>query len=591
MAEQVDVTIQNPEVNANFSEPVVNIELDQTGPQGPQGNPGEGVPAGGTANQFLMKDSGTDYDTSWQTILASHVSDFSEAVDDRVSSLIQNGTGLTWTYVDGSGTLTGNVSLSAFDTDDLAEGTTNLYSQWEKTDGTQTSDYINPKLASDRLLIGQTGILPEWEESFGVGGAAVFTNQAEEAVSYFGNIAVGTNFLTGGLFVAAQMGGSVASPVAPTDSFIGGLIFSSYDGSRFTINASGGYVLPGIFGKLSGTPTSDTMDVDLIMGSLLYSGVAVKMRNAGQTSIVINDTSIDADFQVNWDSGTALFVEGSTGDTSIYGSAGAIINVDYSANQALFYSGSAANPGIAFSSNIDSGFRYQGPFFSPTYIMAVIDGTDRMRITEDSVRFRDGTATNTAIGFISSGTGLDQSEDGFFKQATNSIGISTDGTERARINADGQVLVSNGSASLPSLGFINDADTGLHYVTTNQFSLDAGGLSRMQVSSLEVTINPGKIASNDFRVHGDTVDNLLFADVSADALGFFNTTPVTQPANTVAINDVLVNLGLRSSGGNANFSTDVEIDSSSNGVILKSPDTTRWRITVDNVGALTTTAI
>jgi hypothetical protein len=50
-----------------------------------------------------------------------------ERVDDRVATLIQNGTGLTWTYVDVSNTLTGNVSLSAFDTDDLAEGGTNLY--------------------------------------------------------------------------------------------------------------------------------------------------------------------------------------------------------------------------------------------------------------------------------------------------------------------------------------------------------------------------------------------------------------------------------------------------------------------------------
>ena len=40
-----------------------------TGPQGPQGDPGadgEGVPTGGTAGQHLVKDSGTDFDTSWQ---------------------------------------------------------------------------------------------------------------------------------------------------------------------------------------------------------------------------------------------------------------------------------------------------------------------------------------------------------------------------------------------------------------------------------------------------------------------------------------------------------------------------------------------
>jgi len=50
-----------------------------------------------------------------------------ERVDDRISALIQNGTGLTWTYNDVSNTLTGNVSLTPFDTDDLAEGSTNLY--------------------------------------------------------------------------------------------------------------------------------------------------------------------------------------------------------------------------------------------------------------------------------------------------------------------------------------------------------------------------------------------------------------------------------------------------------------------------------
>lgn len=36
------------------------------GAQGPQGDPGEGVPTGGAAGQVLTKDSGADYDTSWQ---------------------------------------------------------------------------------------------------------------------------------------------------------------------------------------------------------------------------------------------------------------------------------------------------------------------------------------------------------------------------------------------------------------------------------------------------------------------------------------------------------------------------------------------
>tara|TARA_R100001443_G_scaffold69282_1_gene77851 strand:+ start:15160 stop:17994 length:2835 start_codon:yes stop_codon:yes gene_type:complete len=49
-----------------------------------------------------------------------------ERTDDRVSALIQNGTGLTWVYDDAAGTLTGTVSLSSFNTSQLSESG-NLY--------------------------------------------------------------------------------------------------------------------------------------------------------------------------------------------------------------------------------------------------------------------------------------------------------------------------------------------------------------------------------------------------------------------------------------------------------------------------------
>jgi hypothetical protein len=60
---------------------------------------------------------------------ASQITDFSEAVDDRVSLLIQDGTGITWTYVDAAGTLTANISLTPFSTDDLSEGSNLYYTQ------------------------------------------------------------------------------------------------------------------------------------------------------------------------------------------------------------------------------------------------------------------------------------------------------------------------------------------------------------------------------------------------------------------------------------------------------------------------------
>lgn len=49
------------------------------------------------------------------------------------------------------------------------------------------------------------------------------------------------------------------------------------------------------------------------------------------------------------------------------------------------------------------------------------------------------------------------------------------------------------------------------------------------------------------------------ASGSAAMLGFFGASAVVQPANTVAIDTALTNLGLRASGGVANFNTDVKI--------------------------------
>ena len=50
-----------------------------------------------------------------------------ERVDDRVSALVQNGTGISFSYNDSAGTLTPTVTLTPFDTDALSEGSTNLY--------------------------------------------------------------------------------------------------------------------------------------------------------------------------------------------------------------------------------------------------------------------------------------------------------------------------------------------------------------------------------------------------------------------------------------------------------------------------------
>lgn len=50
---------------------------------GPQGAPGEGVPTGGSAGQYLRKTSATDFDTAWANIAVSEVTGLQTALDGK----------------------------------------------------------------------------------------------------------------------------------------------------------------------------------------------------------------------------------------------------------------------------------------------------------------------------------------------------------------------------------------------------------------------------------------------------------------------------------------------------------------------------
>lgn len=160
-------------------------------------------------------------------------------------------------------------------------------------------------------------------------------------------------------------------------------------------------------------------------------------------------------------------------------------------------------------------------------------------------RYNHFTAANAAnSGTLTTQVGLNVPE---LTSGTNNthvlIGTATTGdwgiyqSTTTANSFGGIVQIPDGSAANPSFTFNSDLDTGIHWVTTNQFSLDAGGVSRVQISSLQTVVNPGKVASGDFIVHGDTVDNLIQTDASADALGFYNATPVAQSTGWTVTNE------------------------------------------------------
>ncbi len=307
-------------------------------------------------------------------------------------------------------------NLAAHTTDELPEGTTNLYSQWEVID-TGTYDYLQPTNDAYGLIIGAEGGISELVASF-AGASAFFIDNTGQGLNYYVISGIGTSFVSlGGTVMSTNARGTPGSEAQiPSGGILGTHAFAAYDGNNYSINfGSGAYgVLPGLYAVLASDPTADAFDLNVGIQALLgKSYVTAKMRNSSQNLVVINDANDDIDFQVNWDTGTALLVEGSSGQSQF------------------------------------------------------------------------------AVG----------------------------------------------SAATPSISFAGDPDTGIHWVAANQISFDTSGLARMQISSTTTVVNPGKIATGDFQVHGDTVDNLIFTDASADAIGFFNATPVAQSTGWSVTNE------------------------------------------------------
>ena len=76
-----------------------------TGPTGPTGDTGSGVPTGGTSGQYLRKSSATNYDTAWDTLTASDLTDFPSQTGNANKALVTSGSALSWGYPTGCFTI------------------------------------------------------------------------------------------------------------------------------------------------------------------------------------------------------------------------------------------------------------------------------------------------------------------------------------------------------------------------------------------------------------------------------------------------------------------------------------------------------
>src|SRR5690606_6827795 len=102
--------------------------------------------------------------------------------------------------------------LSGLSTDDLTEGSSNLYSQWEEVT-VATETFITPKNV-DQLLIGDSAAVAEIQASL-TGASGIFADGGGAGVSYFAVSGIGVSFVPlGGMVVSTGARGTPGSEEA-----------------------------------------------------------------------------------------------------------------------------------------------------------------------------------------------------------------------------------------------------------------------------------------------------------------------------------------------------------------------------------------
>ncbi len=143
----------------------------------------------------------------------------------------------------------------------------------------------------------------------------------------------------------------------------------------------------------------------------------------------------------------------------------------------LFPSGNFSSPSITFSVQTSTGIYHTGSAIGFSW-----SGSNKFNISNDdintSVPFRgsDGLISAPSISFSSENT------TGFYKAATNQIGIAINGTVAGRFvlnTTENQLLMPNtGTVSLPSYSFIGDENTGLYRIAADDIGISTGGAKR-----------------------------------------------------------------------------------------------------------------
>lgn len=265
-----------------------------------------------------------------------------------------------------------------------------------------------------------------------------------------------------------------------------------------------------------------------------------------ETAEITESATIESLSCQEFDAGNANFQASALGNVTFGSSASVNFNAT-AYNYAIGGAAAAAHRTALGVGTADSPTFGGADFFTSTTttlnVYNILSGDNFERLS-----FR--WASNVArIGTAKGGTG-----------SARDLVLETDGTERVRVSGDGSALsIAVGTNRTLT---INQADG----LSTNGSIITTANVFANGVFSAQSTSTNSQFTNR----------NGLGITVKAGTTGTggFVGIGTTNPTSKLSV-----------------FSGDIEAETIGNGIILKSPNGNRWRVTVDNTGALVTTAL
>ena len=260
--------------------------------------------------------------------------DLSEVIQDTVGAMFTSNTetGITATYEDSDGTIDLVTSISGFNTDNLSEGSSNLYHTTERV-----QDVVGGMVSSNT----ESGISVTYEDSDGT----LDFNVNDPTLSYTGDV-TGSGVMTdlGNTSIALTIG----SGTVENSMLAGSIANSKLSNSSITVSDGSASTAIALGNTLTFSGTSQEVDVSESSGTVtvgLPSNVTIGNNLTVSGNLTVTGTTTQTG-STTTDSNFQGFTSGNTGNSTDFGFYGKYVE-----------GGTAKYGGLFFDASTDNTFR------------------------------------------------------------------------------------------------------------------------------------------------------------------------------------------------------------------------------------------